>query len=159
MCGIALVLAGAGCGGDDDDSADDADGSTTTTEAGDTTTTTESAAPAGDDGVTEEFCAALSADLDGIEAIVNSFESTGSAPDNLVQDAQDANDALEDATPDAVADDASAVYTPLGELLDSLASGDASNIANEYASVVGSSDFTDPLTNLLTQCSTLSTGG
>ncbi len=102
--------------------------------------------------MTADFCLALSADLDAVSAIVDSYESAGSTTDALVGDAQDANKALRDATPDALTDEASAVYNPIGELLDGLASGESANIENEYADMLGSPDFTGPLTNLVTQC-------
>jgi hypothetical protein len=156
-CRIAamLTIAALGlvaCG--DDDSEDAVDDVTTTTAAVETS----APEPDGDADVDEAFCTALSADLDAIDAIVDSFESTGAAPDTLVQDAQEANDALRDATPDGLTDESSAIHEPLRELLDDLESGDA-NIAEDYAAVVGSSSFTGPLGTLTQRCATASTSG
>jgi hypothetical protein len=148
-------LAVAGCG--DDDDTDAADATTTTEEAGDTGTT-EPAEDSGDGEVDEEFCTALGADLDAIDAIVDSYE-TGGPSEAIVQEARDANDALRDATPDGLTDDASAIYEPLGELIDSLESGDTDDIATEYAATVSSPAFTEPLTSLSQRCAALVTAG
>jgi len=147
VVGTAALLV-AGCGGDDGDDAADAE-STTTSEPTSGSTTTQ-AAKGGD--VDAVFCAALSADLDAIDAIVNSFETSGAAPDRLVQEARDANDALQEATPDGAQADAKAIYEPLSELLRKLESGDTGNIATEYAAAVGTPAFTEPLSKLAQQC-------
>ena len=149
-------LAVAGCGDDDDTNA--ADDTTTTAEDAGDTDTTEPADDAGDGEVDLEFCTALGADLDAIDAIVDSYE-TGGPSDALVQDARDANDALRDATPDGLTDEASAIYEPLGDLIDSLESGDTGNIASDYAATVSSPAFTEPLTSLSQDCAALATAG
>jgi hypothetical protein len=150
---VAIVVAG--CGGDDGSKG--AAGDTTTTAKDSSTTSTAPAAGHGE--VDAAFCAALSADLDAIDAIDKSFESSGSASAALVQDGQHANDALRTATPDGLSDEAGAIYGPLGKLLDKLAAGDTANIGSEYAAAVGSPDFTGPLGTLTRQCAALATAG
>jgi hypothetical protein len=152
VLGVAAVVA-AGCGGDD---SKDAASDTTTTADGGTTST---APAAGDGEVDAHFCTALSTDLSAIDAIDSSFESSGSASAALVQDGQDANDALRRATPDGLSEQAGAIYEPLGTLLDKLEAGDTANIGAEYAAAVGSPDFTGPLGTLTRQCAALATAG
>jgi hypothetical protein len=152
VLGIAAIV-GAGCGGSD---GNDVAGDTTTTaqDAG----TSSTSKPAGNGKVDAAFCAALSADLNAIDAIDTSFESSGSASAALVQDGQHANDALRTATPDGLSDEASAIYEPLGKLLDKLEAGDTANIGSEYAAAVGSPKFTGPLGSLTKRCATIVTG-
>ncbi len=180
VCGIGLALGIAAACGDDDDTGNTAVTATTISEPSEPTsnvapstndgstsptltttassTTAFSSEPSGDSDVTEDFCDALSAQLDAVAAVIDSYESTGATTEALVGDARDANNALRDAAPDALADEASAVYTPIGDLLDGLASGESDKVENEYAAILGSPDFTEPLTDLVAKCSRTSNG-
>jgi hypothetical protein len=152
---VAAIVVVAGCGGSNDSK--DAAGVTTTTGGAARTTSTVKAP--GDGEVDARFCAALSADLDAIDAIEKSFEGGGSASGALVQDGQHANEALRAATPDGLSAEARAIYEPLGKLLDELQSGKTASIGADYAAAVGSPDFSGPLGTLARRCAALATAG